>query len=305
MKKLLSLLSVLTISGTAVSTTIAASPYQKEETKLENNEISYLQTNNLKNLNRVKRQEITYPILEDVLIDLRKTSMKKPMQFQIANLWCVIAILKNIFDNNILNNKDLKEMEQEEITSFFSDSINDEGVSLSDVIELFNTNPIIKESLGYNLKEIDLTRLFWNRLNDIEKRMWIRHLIWESLSRQVPVIFGGFFDLEYYGQIFNNASHSALIVGIKPNKENILEDTYYVRDPWRDSEGEFILDQTTEISMTGEQIFNILFNQIENGSVLIHEDVFQLFCEKAISIFSSIWEITEPELMAAIGYSII
>ncbi|WP_338990204.1 hypothetical protein [Spiroplasma endosymbiont of Seladonia tumulorum] len=154
--------------------------------------------------------------------------------------------------------------------------------------------------MRYNLKEIDLTRLFWNRLNDIEKRMWIRHLIWESLSRQVPVIFGGFFELEYYGQIFNNASHSALIVGIKPKKENILEDTYYVRDPWRDSEGEFILDQTTEISMTGEQIFNILFSQIENGSVLIHEDVFQLFCEKAISIFSSIWEMTEPELIAAI-----
>ncbi len=31
MKKLLSLLSVLTISGTTVPTTIAASPYQKEE----------------------------------------------------------------------------------------------------------------------------------------------------------------------------------------------------------------------------------------------------------------------------------
>ncbi len=41
MKKLLSLLSVLTISGTAVPTTIAASPYQKEE--------------NLENLNRIKR----------------------------------------------------------------------------------------------------------------------------------------------------------------------------------------------------------------------------------------------------------
>ncbi|RUO85959.1 ribosome-inactivating family protein [Spiroplasma endosymbiont of Megaselia nigra] len=35
MKKLLSLLSVLTISGTAVPTTIAASPYQKEEQNLE------------------------------------------------------------------------------------------------------------------------------------------------------------------------------------------------------------------------------------------------------------------------------
>ncbi|PQM29671.1 hypothetical protein [Spiroplasma poulsonii] len=54
MKKLLSLLSVLTISGTAVPTTIAASPYQKEE-KL-NSEINYLQTNNLETLNRNKRQ---------------------------------------------------------------------------------------------------------------------------------------------------------------------------------------------------------------------------------------------------------
>ncbi|PQP79500.1 hypothetical protein C6B38_01015 [Spiroplasma sp. ChiS] len=33
MKKLLSLLSVLTISGTAIPTTIAASPYQKEQEK--------------------------------------------------------------------------------------------------------------------------------------------------------------------------------------------------------------------------------------------------------------------------------
>ncbi|WP_348736894.1 hypothetical protein [Spiroplasma endosymbiont of Ammophila pubescens] len=160
MKKLLSLLSVLTISGTAVPTKIAASPYQKEETKLENNEISYLQTNNLKNLNRVKRQEITYPILEDVLIDLRKTSMKKPMEFQITDFWCVVAVLKNIFDNNILNNKDLKEIEQEEIASFFPEINANNGVKLSEVIELLKSNPIIQENLGFNLKKIDLTRLF-------------------------------------------------------------------------------------------------------------------------------------------------
>lgn len=53
MKKLLSLLSVLTISGTAMPTTIAASPYQKEEQK-----------NKLENLNRVKRNnnEVAIPI---------------------------------------------------------------------------------------------------------------------------------------------------------------------------------------------------------------------------------------------------
>jgi len=53
MKKLLNLLSVLTISGTAVPTTIAASPYQKEETI--NSDINYQQINNLENLIRNKR----------------------------------------------------------------------------------------------------------------------------------------------------------------------------------------------------------------------------------------------------------
>ncbi|UZQ30840.1 MAG: hypothetical protein OHM56_04865 [Spiroplasma phoeniceum] len=50
MKKLLNLLSVLTISDTAVPTTIAASHYQKEK-NIKNNNIN-LQINNLENLNR-------------------------------------------------------------------------------------------------------------------------------------------------------------------------------------------------------------------------------------------------------------
>ncbi|WP_338954791.1 hypothetical protein [Spiroplasma endosymbiont of Polydrusus cervinus] len=56
MKKLLSLLSVLTISGPAVPTIIAASPYQKEEKiNLENSKINSLQKNNLGNLKRSKK----------------------------------------------------------------------------------------------------------------------------------------------------------------------------------------------------------------------------------------------------------
>ncbi|WP_338989422.1 hypothetical protein [Spiroplasma endosymbiont of Seladonia tumulorum] len=58
MKKLFSLLSVLTISGTAIPTTIAASPYQKEE-KLNNN-IDYLQIDNSENLIRNKRQNRSF-----------------------------------------------------------------------------------------------------------------------------------------------------------------------------------------------------------------------------------------------------
>ncbi len=53
MKKLLSLLSILTISGTAIPPTIAAGPYQKE--KQLNSDINYLQTINLETLNRNKR----------------------------------------------------------------------------------------------------------------------------------------------------------------------------------------------------------------------------------------------------------
>ncbi|MFJ1522676.1 ribosome-inactivating family protein [Spiroplasma sp. ald] len=54
MKKLLSLLSILTISGTDIPTTTAASPYQKEET-IKNIDINYQQTSNLEKLNRSKR----------------------------------------------------------------------------------------------------------------------------------------------------------------------------------------------------------------------------------------------------------
>ncbi len=56
MKKILSLLSVLIIGGTSVPTKISASPYQKEEIKLEKIEINS-QKNNLGNLNRIKRQQ--------------------------------------------------------------------------------------------------------------------------------------------------------------------------------------------------------------------------------------------------------
>ncbi len=59
-------------------------------------------------------------------------------------------------------------------------------------------------------------------------------------------MFGGLFDDdEYDDEGCDSSYHAALIVGIKLNKENILEDTYYVRYPLIDSEAEFIPDQTT------------------------------------------------------------
>ncbi|WP_348736463.1 hypothetical protein [Spiroplasma endosymbiont of Ammophila pubescens] len=54
MKKLFSLLSVLTISGSAIPTTIAASTYQKEKLSIDN--INYSQKINLKKIIRNKRE---------------------------------------------------------------------------------------------------------------------------------------------------------------------------------------------------------------------------------------------------------
>jgi len=296
MKKLLSLLSVLTISGSAVPTTIAASPYQKQENL--NNKNNYQQ---IKKSNIIKRQEpATYPILENIEIDLRNSFMKKPMEFQVKPYGCVIAILQNIFNNNTLNDEDVKKLTQEEIEIFFPQVVEENGgIDFEEVINMLNTNTKIKDSLGYNFKYVDFSKQFWGRLNNLEKKMWIRSLIWESLSRQISVPIGGVFS----DDAGNAGEHAALIVGMKPNKENILNDTYHIRNPWRRFDADFDLNQSTETTMTGEQLFNTLLpssTDVSVGDILIHEDAFSLFCQKAVDIFSTIWEMAEPELLALI-----
>lgn len=86
MKKLLSLLSVLTISGTAVPTTIAASPYQKEE-DIKNNYVNYQQTNNLEKLNRNKKN---LPPISTI------TKLDVPKIKQLLTYWCGPAIVESI-----------------------------------------------------------------------------------------------------------------------------------------------------------------------------------------------------------------
>jgi len=54
MKKLLGLLGTIMITGNAIPSVIAVSPYEKQQ-KL-NNKFNYQQTNNLQNLIRNKRQ---------------------------------------------------------------------------------------------------------------------------------------------------------------------------------------------------------------------------------------------------------
>ncbi|RUO85847.1 hypothetical protein [Spiroplasma endosymbiont of Megaselia nigra] len=63
MKKLLSLLSILTISETAVQSVIAASPYQKE------NNNNYQQINNLEILKRNKRKNYNKSVIIDSYVN--------------------------------------------------------------------------------------------------------------------------------------------------------------------------------------------------------------------------------------------
>ncbi|WP_338988669.1 hypothetical protein [Spiroplasma endosymbiont of Seladonia tumulorum] len=101
MKKLLSLLNVLTISVMAVPTTIATSSYQKENKKLLNS--------NIKKLKRVKRNDV--PSLQDLITTINIGKIKKVNQKN---------ILKRLSEINhpIVSRTDfLKNIEFENITA--------------------------------------------------------------------------------------------------------------------------------------------------------------------------------------------
>ncbi len=119
MKKLLSLLSVLTINGTAVPTTIAASPYQKEET-IKNNDINYLQINNLDKLNRTKRNNIKFNVNGQITFDIGSIYTTKNIRIRRNHSswgitgnnppsdWEIISALHSInrYNSSIIKNQD-------------------------------------------------------------------------------------------------------------------------------------------------------------------------------------------------------
>ncbi len=113
MKKLLSLLSVLTISGTAIPTTIAASPYKKEENKLEDNKVNYSHNNNLEKLNRSKRQNRgILDINENLIInDDEKENYKSRMERIISSL-INNNIFQSIFESSENENRAIYELNQ-------------------------------------------------------------------------------------------------------------------------------------------------------------------------------------------------
>ncbi|RUO85911.1 ribosome-inactivating family protein [Spiroplasma endosymbiont of Megaselia nigra] len=113
MKKLLSLLSVLTISGTAVPTTIAASPYQKEET-IKNSDTNYQQTNNLEKIIRIKRAKDKKCNIKDNTLSKGITTPKLIISSENNNNYNqnMTDIINFLVQNNIL-------------TTFFESSSND------------------------------------------------------------------------------------------------------------------------------------------------------------------------------------
>ncbi|RUO86027.1 hypothetical protein D9R21_05445, partial [Spiroplasma endosymbiont of Megaselia nigra] len=89
MKKLLSLLSVLTISGTAIPTTIAASPYQKNEQI----------TNNLENLKRNKRDNNNFSVKNDIYyLNGQNYVNKETIPYPVTTMY---TFTKNEYGRNI------------------------------------------------------------------------------------------------------------------------------------------------------------------------------------------------------------
>ncbi|UNF62127.1 alpha-helical pore-forming toxin family protein [Spiroplasma poulsonii] len=134
MKKLLSLLSVLTISGTAIPTTIAASPYQKETQNI-NDKINFSQENNLETLNRNKRDYNNKNKIEVIAVWFG--SNKWSLSF-VPNFWEEIIYLYNKNDINDFSNK-------------FKDKCFNENIYIG-IVPAMGINQ--RESIGNDLKRI-------------------------------------------------------------------------------------------------------------------------------------------------------
>ncbi len=144
MKKLLSLLLVLTISLTIMPSVIAANPYQKEKIKSENivdNEKN--NTNNLENLNRVKRGKP---------VNKKTTTKKKPT---VDNSSSETESNNNISSSSI-NNKNkfnnLNEIRKESINRIIN-KIQNQCLFKSDHESTVNNNRqytnFLRESINY------------------------------------------------------------------------------------------------------------------------------------------------------------
>ncbi|UZQ30258.1 MAG: hypothetical protein OHM56_01560 [Spiroplasma phoeniceum] len=144
MKKLLSLLSVLTISGTAVPTTIAASFYPKQE-KL-NNKINYSEIKNLirnKRQNNNKNLEINIDFEE---LETLKDSQVKNIIFDYFNNNVYLQTKKNNTLYKIKENGNLQLIKSGDINGFSLDN------NINKNVYIFTTKKLYKNNV-YNIEE--------------------------------------------------------------------------------------------------------------------------------------------------------
>ncbi|MBW3059238.1 hypothetical protein D6D54_06990 [Spiroplasma poulsonii] len=178
MKKLLSLLSVLTISGSAVPTTIAASPYKKEETL--NSHINYQHTNNnLESLNRSKRDSELKDdrLWRDFNYDLDKSRVNLGLIDDVkwGNLWTALSVK---LQERYTNLNGLK---------FTAIGVTDK-ISLSSISEGYYIKIYVKRDQNYYTSNLNPKTKFYfntqsniNRIsnqfsNDPKVKQWISHI---------------------------------------------------------------------------------------------------------------------------------
>ncbi|UZQ30888.1 MAG: C39 family peptidase [Spiroplasma phoeniceum] len=210
MKKLLSLLSVLTISGSAIPTTIAASPYQKEENIKNNdinNDINYKQINNLEILNRYKRQN------NNNSNHLNVQSVK-----QEGTQYCGPASVETVLryfglnTNNLLNTVNQERPHQyASFQQYLADLFQthnvenqNQGIGTSPSNLLTPLNNLI---LDNNLNNQRLYSSTWLTYNSLINTRQFQSLVQTSLENNTPVI-SGFSSINPW----NNTSYNHYIV---------------------------------------------------------------------------------------------
>lgn len=216
MKKLLSLLSVLTISGTAVPTTIAASHYQKEETKLENNKI------------RIKRT------IRNIDLNANFPNVK-----QLRNMWCGPAVVEAILKYFGLNPLLLNNIQGEDGYQ----SLLANRMQTSDTIGTFPNNllSVINQAINErnlnNRRQYSITTLPSNYGNHLQ----FYNLIRNSIENNVPVILAhnGILPSTNNNEDTPNNQHFIVIIGITYNTEDPNSSTYRYMDPATESVNSF------------------------------------------------------------------
>ncbi len=149
-------------------------------------------------------------------------------------------------------------------------------------------NNFIKDSLGFSYAYFPLESFFFYILGNKEKFNLLQNLIWESLSRSTLVTAS---------EIVNSSNssesdwHIFLIVGIHPDIDP-LKTLYFVRDSDPEEAHDSIDpndEENTETSLTGQELFNILFSNYEYGDLLINSEVYLQFIVAYIKHYNKIW----------------